>query len=71
VVSDPIKDKGRLRFFVCGAQGRFELMRLNRDRSAANQALDQARRGDIVVLPNAPVQADGIRVAVDTVVGIG
>ena len=71
VVSDPIKDKGRLRFFVCGVQGRFELMRLNRERSAANQALDHARRGDIVVLPNAPLQADSIRVAADTVVGIG
>jgi hypothetical protein len=46
-------------------------MRLNRDRSAANQALDQARRGDIVVLPNAPVQDDSIRVAADTVVEIG
>jgi ribosomal protein RSM22 (predicted rRNA methylase) len=71
VVSDPIKDKGRLRFFVCGVAGRFPLMRLNRDRSAANQALDQARRGDIVVVPGAPVQDDGIRVAADTVVEIG
>ena len=71
VVSDPIKDKGRLRFFVCGVQGRFELMRLNRDRSVTNQALDRARRGDVIVLPNAPVQADGIRIAAETVVGIG
>ena len=71
VVSDPIKDKGRLRFFVCGAVGRFELMRLNRDRSAANQALDQVRRGDIIVLPNAPAHDDSIRVVGDTAVGIG
>jgi ribosomal protein RSM22 (predicted rRNA methylase) len=71
VVSDPLKDKGRLRFFVCGVAGRFVLMRLDRDRSAANQALDRARRGDIVVLPNLPVQNHGIRVAADTTVGIG
>jgi ribosomal protein RSM22 (predicted rRNA methylase) len=71
VVSDPIKDKGRLRFFVCGGSGRFELMRLNRDRSAANQALDQASRGDIVVLPNEPVQDNGIRIVADTTVGMG
>jgi ribosomal protein RSM22 (predicted rRNA methylase) len=69
VVSDPIKDKGRLRFFVCGVTGRFQLLRLDRDRSAANQALDQAHRGDIVVLPNAPMQDDGIRVIADTAVG--
>ena len=71
VVSDPIKDKGRLRFFVCGVTGRFELMRLNRDRSPANQSLDRACRGDIIVLPNAQVQDDGIRIAVDSTVGIG
>jgi hypothetical protein len=46
-------------------------MRLNRDRSAANQALDRVRRGDIIVLPNAQVQDDGIRIAVDSTVGIG
>ncbi|HJX65588.1 MAG TPA: small ribosomal subunit Rsm22 family protein [Polyangia bacterium] len=71
VVSDPLKDKGRLRFFVCGVSGRFVLMRLDRDRSAANQALDRARRGDIVVLPNAPVQDEGIRVGANSTVRIG
>ena len=71
VVSDPLKDKGRLRFFVCGVAGRFVLMRLDRDRSAANQALDRVRRGDIMVLPNAFVRDDGIRIAPDSTVGIG
>jgi ribosomal protein RSM22 (predicted rRNA methylase) len=71
VVSDPIKDKGRLRFFICGATGRFVLMRLDRYRSAANQALDQARRGDLMVLPNATVRDNGIRVVGDTAVGLG
>jgi hypothetical protein len=51
--------------------GRFELMRLDRDRSAANQALDQTRRGDIVVLPDVPVRDDSIRIAADSTVGIG
>ena len=71
VVSDPLKDKGRLRFFVCGVAGRFVLMRLDRDHSAANQALDRARRGDIIVLPNVPAQDDAIRVVADSTVGIG
>jgi ribosomal protein RSM22 (predicted rRNA methylase) len=71
VVSDPLKDKGRLRFFVCGVAGRLVLMRLDRDRSAANQSLDRMRRGDIVVLPNAPVQDDSIRVVADSTVRIG
>jgi hypothetical protein len=46
-------------------------MRLDRDRAAANQALDQARRGDVVVLPNVLLQNDGIRLAADSTVGIG
>ncbi|MGA7745002.1 MAG: small ribosomal subunit Rsm22 family protein [Polyangia bacterium] len=71
VVSDPIKDKGRLRFFICGATGRFVLMRLDRDRCPANQALDRARRGDILVLPNATVRDDGFRVVADSVVELG
>jgi ribosomal protein RSM22 (predicted rRNA methylase) len=66
VVSDPIKDKGRLRFFICGESGRCVLMRLDRDGAVANQALDQARRGDIVVLRDAAMRGDGIRVAADT-----
>jgi ribosomal protein RSM22 (predicted rRNA methylase) len=71
VVSDPIKDKGRLRFFICGATGRLELVRLDRARSAANQALDRAHRGDIVVLPNVAVHDDSIRIVADSTVGIG
>jgi ribosomal protein RSM22 (predicted rRNA methylase) len=71
VVSDPLKDKGRLRFFVCGVAGRLALMRLDRDRSTANQALDRVRRGDILVLPNALMRDDGIRVVAASTVGIG
>ena len=48
MVSDPLKDKGRLRLFVCGPSGRYQIMRLDRDRTEANQALDRARRGDVV-----------------------
>jgi ribosomal protein RSM22 (predicted rRNA methylase) len=48
VVSDPLKDKGRLRLFVCGPSGRHQIMRVDRERSDANQVLDQARRGDIL-----------------------
>jgi len=47
------------------------LMRLDRDRCPANQALDRARRGDILVLPNATVRDDGFRVVADSVVELG
>ena len=58
VVSDPLPDKGRLRLFVCGAQGRRELIRLSRHRSAANAGMDQAARGDVLGIAD----ADGARI---------
>jgi ribosomal protein RSM22 (predicted rRNA methylase) len=69
-VSDPIKDKGRLRFFVCGVTGRYLLMRLDRDSKPANQALDKMRRGDVVVLSGTTLRVDGIRIGTETTVGI-
>lgn len=62
VVSDPLKDKGRLRLFVCGPKGRYQVMRVDRDRTPANQALDQARRGDVLVVPEALAFAESTRI---------
>lgn len=62
VVSDPLKDKGRLRLFVCGPSGRHQIMRLDRDRTAANQALDQARRGDVLIVPESLALGDDARI---------
>lgn len=62
VVSDPLKDKGRLRLFICGPKGRYQILRVDRDRTPANQALDQARRGDILVVPEGLVFAESTRI---------
>jgi ribosomal protein RSM22 (predicted rRNA methylase) len=62
VVSDPLKDKGRLRLFVCGPKGRYQIMRVDRERTPANQALDQARRGDVLVVPEALAFAESTRI---------
>jgi ribosomal protein RSM22 (predicted rRNA methylase) len=66
VVSDPMKDKGRLRYFVCGPAGRLLLTRLDRDRSERNGALDQLARGQLVRIEGAVAQSDGLRCTVDT-----
>jgi ribosomal protein RSM22 (predicted rRNA methylase) len=68
VVSDPMKDKGRLRLFVCGAIGRALVTRLDRDRSEANHAFDRLERGDLVRLDNAFLRPDGLRCTRDTTV---
>lgn len=59
VVSRPRKLKGRRECFVCGEHGRTALRLLKRNRSAANRAVESARRGDVVVaVPRADVLAD-------------
>lgn len=61
VVSDPMKDKGRLRLFACGPAGRLLITRLDRERSEANQALDQIGRGALVRIGGADMRGDGLR----------
>jgi ribosomal protein RSM22 (predicted rRNA methylase) len=68
IVSDPMKDKGRLRFFACGPAGRLLLTRLDRERSPGNQSLDGIERGAVVRIEGASAQTDGLRCGRDTVV---
>jgi len=68
VVSDPLPEKGRLRLYGCGPAGRTPLVRLSRDRSAANAALDQAARGDLIAVHGASLGGDGLRIGKDTTV---
>jgi ribosomal protein RSM22 (predicted rRNA methylase) len=68
VVSDPLKDKGRLRLYGCGPTGRLLVMRLDRDRSPANLTLDELARGDVVRIAGAPTAADGLRCGHNTTV---
>ncbi len=62
VVSDPMPEKGRLRLFVCGPQGRHPLIRLTRYRARENAPLDRARRGDAISISGTEPAADGLRV---------
>jgi ribosomal protein RSM22 (predicted rRNA methylase) len=68
IVSDPMKDKGRLRFYACGPAGRLLVTRLDRERSPSNQLLDQIERGDVVEIQSATLQADGLRCGRDSAI---
>jgi ribosomal protein RSM22 (predicted rRNA methylase) len=70
VVSDPLRDKGRLRLFVCGAEGRRELVRLNRHRTPANAPLDGAARGDLLSVADAEGTPTALRIKPETSVGV-
>ncbi len=66
IVSDPMKDKGRLRFHACGPSGRLLVTRLDRDRSPTNQRFDRIERGHVVEIRGARSQADGLRCGRDS-----
>lgn len=68
VVSDPLPEKGRLRLFVCGADGRHQVIRLSRHHTTTNEALDRAVRGDVVSIANGSPGEDGLRVTAETVI---
>ncbi len=68
VVSDPLPEKGRLRLFVCGPDGRHPLIRLSRHRSSLNQGLDEATRGAAISIQNGVNADDGLRVNAETTV---
>ena len=54
VVSDPLPSKGKHELLLCGAPGRVLAMRLDRARQAHNVAIDEARRGDWLVVEQPP-----------------
>jgi hypothetical protein len=66
VVSDRLDEKGRLRLFGCGPAGRHPIVRLNRDRTEANAPIEQAARGEALVIAGASPAGDGLRVTATT-----
>lgn len=62
VVSDLLRDKGRLRFYGCGGNGRHAYIRLDRHAGDGNAALGDARRGDVLVVDGAEPAGDGLRI---------
>ena len=68
IVSDAMKDKGRLRRFGCGPAGRLLMTRLDRDRESSNALFDEVERGDVIRIVGATAQSDGLRCGRDCTV---
>jgi len=68
IVSDPLRDKGRMRFFGCGPIGRHSIVRLDRDRNDRNRVFDEIGRGDLVGIEGAAPAGDGLRVGAEAAV---
>ena len=59
-------EKGKKRVWICGADGRMPLVRLDRDASARNAAFDELRRGDRIRLSGTERRGDGLRLDPDS-----
>jgi ribosomal protein RSM22 (predicted rRNA methylase) len=68
VVSDPMKDKGRLRLFVCGNAGRYMVTRLDRHRTKENQGFDELTRGELTKIENGVAHTEGIHLSRESAV---
>ena len=59
-------EKGKKRVWICGADGRMPLVRLDRDARPHNAAFDELRRGDRVRLSDTQRRGDGLRLGPDS-----
>ncbi len=53
VVSHLLREKGRIRSYLCTPQGRVELVRLNKNRKVCNRDFDEISKGSITEIENA------------------
>jgi ribosomal protein RSM22 (predicted rRNA methylase) len=68
IVSEPIMTKGKIEFYLCGKGGRRLVMRLDKDKSPANDAFGAVKRGDIVSFEKLLDEGKRYKVGKDTVV---
>jgi ribosomal protein RSM22 (predicted rRNA methylase) len=68
VVSEAMHEKGRMRLFLCGADGRVPCLRNTRDRSDANRGIDAVARYDIVEIQGEQRRAHDVLIAAETLV---
>jgi len=66
VVGAAPPEKGKKRVWICGADGRMPLVRLDRDARPHNAAFDELRRGDRIRLSGTQQRGDGLRLDPDS-----
>ncbi len=68
IVSEPIMSKGKIEFYLCGKGGRRLIMRLDKDKSPANEAFGAVKRGAIVSFEKLLDEGKRYKVGKDTLV---
>ncbi len=68
IVSEPIISKGKIEFYLCGKGGRRLIMKLDKDKSPANEVFGALKRGNIVSFEKLLDEGKRYKVGKDTVV---
>jgi ribosomal protein RSM22 (predicted rRNA methylase) len=66
IVSAPMPAKGKLEIYGCSAHGRLRLRLLRRHRNPGNRDLERVDRGDVVVITDAPPDAERVEIRADS-----
>lgn len=56
VISDPIKERGKISFFLCGNKGRFRFELLKKHKSKSNALFFEIKRGSEVIISGAALK---------------
>ena len=66
IVSEPLRSKGKIEFYLCGREGRFLAARLDKDTAPPNEEFGILQRGDVVRLEGAVRTSQRIKIGRDT-----
>lgn len=70
VISEPLVSKGKMEFYICGPGGRRLITRLDKDKTAKNEALERLNRGAIVVFNGLVDEGRRLKVGKETGIAI-
>jgi len=70
VVSRRLKEKGKMKCYLCTPEGRFEMVRLDKDRSESNAAFDEIRQGDVLSFEDAELKEGRVIIKKETIISI-
>jgi ribosomal protein RSM22 (predicted rRNA methylase) len=70
VISRRIKEKGKMKCYLCAPDGRIEMARQDKNRSETNAAFDDIQQGDVVCVENADLQGRYMRITKETTVSV-
>jgi len=70
VLSRRLKEKGKMKCYLCAPGGRIEMVRLDKNRSPSNAAFDGIRQGGVITVENADLRGLYMRINKETTVSL-